>query len=167
MCISQLFPRVVVAELLSEVTIHDTLSLGVCMYVYTASIYIHIQYVCMYVYPFHSTWDTLIVQMAAVRRRCAQHLGSTLHNHWPWFCSLYHFIAVHSVQLCLLLNCVLNVCWHVRHFICGHLLRVAWVPAPTRASLGKRTTSAKYAAGLYMYGTWHGKLNFFRRLPCG
>ena len=50
MCISQLFPRVVVAELVSEVTIHDTLSLGVCMYVYTASIYIHIQYVCMYIH---------------------------------------------------------------------------------------------------------------------
>ena len=76
-------------------------------------------YICIYVYPSHSTRDTLIAQLLAaialflaVCRRHTRQVGSTLHHHWPQICSLYHLIAVHCVPLCLLLNCMLNGCWH-------------------------------------------------------
>ena len=95
-------------------------------------------YICMYVYPSHSTRDTLIAQLLAaialfpaVCRRHTRQVGSTLHHHWPRICSLCRLITVHCVQLSLLFNhadasttChqlsllfnhVLNGCWRVYH----------------------------------------------------
>ena len=53
MCISQLFPRVVVAELLSEVTNREVTNrnaLSLCVFMYTVySMYVHTYTVCTYV----------------------------------------------------------------------------------------------------------------------
>ena len=126
-----------IAELLSEATNRDALSLRVCMSVRT---YIH-TYVCIYVYPFDSTQDTLIAQLPAVCRCHARQLGFTLHHHWPRIGSLYHFIAVRCIQLCLVLKCVLNDWGCVCHFGCGHAHRVA---RPLTLTLG----NVQYEAGL-------------------
>ena len=61
---------------------------------------------CIYVYPSHSTQNTLIAQLLAaialfpaICRHHAQQVGSTLHHHWPQTCSLYRLITVQLVQL--------------------------------------------------------------------
>ena len=72
------------AELLREATNCDVLSLCVRMYI------------CIYVYPSHSTRDTLIAQLPTVCRRRAWQLGSTLNHHWLRIGSLYHSCMLHS-----------------------------------------------------------------------
>ena len=59
----------------------------VCMY---------IQYVRMYVYPSHSTWDTLIAQLPAVHRRRLRHQGSTLHHHCSAHINVSYIVLPHD-----------------------------------------------------------------------
>ena len=68
-------------------------------------------YICIYVYPSHSTRDTLIAQLLAaivlfpaVCRRHTRQVGSTLYHHWPRICSLYCLITVCCIRLSLVFN---------------------------------------------------------------
>lgn len=98
-------------------------------------------YICLYVYPSHSTRDTLIVQLAAVR---GHHTPTEIYTSPSLatnrFTTSPHSCLLHSALP--LLNCMLNGCWRVRHFGSGHSLRIAWVPAP--APWGKHTTIVQY-----------------------
>ena len=55
-------------------------------------------------------------------------LGSAPHHHWSWICSLYNFRVIRCVQFCLISRYMLNGCWCINHFGCGHSLHVARSP---------------------------------------
>ena len=102
-------------------------------------------YICIYVYPSHSTRDTLIAQLLAaialfpaVCRRHARQVGSTLHHHWPRICSLYRLITVHCIQLSLLFNHADTSTIWLRPSCTPHVLD------PCPCPLGKCTTSVQY-----------------------
>ena len=109
-------------------------------------------YICIYVYPSHSTRDTLIAQLLAaialfpaVYRRHARQVGSTLHHHWPRICLLYRYIAI-SLNNCVQLRLVFN------HTDASTI----WLwssctphgPDPCPCPLGKCTTSVQYMCAI-------------------
>ena len=102
-------------------------------------------YICMYVYPSHSTRDILIAQLLtaialfpAVCRRHARQVGPTLHHHWPQTCSLCRLITVHCVQLSLLFNHADTSTIWMWSSCTPH------GPDPCPCPLGKCTTSVQY-----------------------